>query len=161
MPTYTVHAPPPRQGKKAPSPERFVFVRDGFHFWAFVLAPLWLLVKRLWLVFVLYAIVMVVIAVSLKLAHAPATVQLSVDAAAALLVGFEAATLRRWTLGRRRWQMLGFVVGEDQEMAERRFFAEWVKRAGATPAPASPSRRSRPRPSMRRRCGAARRRAPT
>ena len=26
-----------------------MFVRDGFHFWAFLLAPLWLLVHRLWL----------------------------------------------------------------------------------------------------------------
>ena len=138
MPTYTVHAPPPRQGQSA-DPERFVFVRDGFHFWAFVLAPLWLLVKRLWLVFVLYVILTGVLMVALKLAHAPATAQLVVDAGVALLVGFEAATLRRWTLGRRHWQMLGFVVGEDKEMAERRFYAEWVKRAGATPAPVSPS----------------------
>ena len=47
----------------------------------------------------------------------------------ALLIGFEAATLRRWTLARRGWKTLGFVVGEDAEMAERRFFAEWTKRA--------------------------------
>ena len=25
---------------------RFVFVRDGFHFWAFLLAPLWMLRHR-------------------------------------------------------------------------------------------------------------------
>jgi len=31
--------------------------------------------------------------------------------------------------------MLGFVVGEDQEIAERRFFGEWVKGAGETQAP--------------------------
>ena len=49
MPTYTVHQPPPRQGEAARAPERFVFVRDGFHFWAFVLAPFWLLRYRLWL----------------------------------------------------------------------------------------------------------------
>ena len=49
MPTYTVHAPPPRKGEAATKPERFVFVRDGFYFWAFVLAPFWLLVHRLWL----------------------------------------------------------------------------------------------------------------
>ena len=50
MPTYTVHAPPPTPGRTARDPERFVFVRDGFHFWAFLLAPLWLLAQRLWLV---------------------------------------------------------------------------------------------------------------
>ena len=50
MPTFTVHAPPPKIGDSAADPERFVFVRDGFYFWAFVLAPLWLLLHRLWLV---------------------------------------------------------------------------------------------------------------
>ena len=43
MPTFTVHEPPPRKTESVTSPERFVFVRDGFYFWAFVLAPLWLL----------------------------------------------------------------------------------------------------------------------
>ncbi len=52
MPTFTVHEPPPRKSESVASPERFVFVRDGFYFWAFVLAPLWLLVHRLWLALV-------------------------------------------------------------------------------------------------------------
>ena len=56
----------------------------------------------------------------------------------ALLLGFEAATLWRWTLARRRWQMLGFVVGDDEENAERRFFGEWAKRAPSTSAPPQP-----------------------
>ena len=43
MPTYTVHEPPPRKRRSRADPERFVFVRDGFYFWAFLLAPLWLL----------------------------------------------------------------------------------------------------------------------
>ena len=48
-----------------------------------------------------------------------------------------AATLWRWTLQRRRWRMLGFVIGDDAETAERRFFAEWAK--AVTPAaPAAP-----------------------
>ena len=55
----------------------------------------------------------------------------------ALLMGFEAATLWRWTLARRRWRMLGFVVGDDAEAAERRFFAQWTKQAGAAALPAA------------------------
>ena len=50
MPTYTIHSPPDRQGETMSAAERFVFVRDGFHVWAFLLAPLWLLIHRLcWL----------------------------------------------------------------------------------------------------------------
>ena len=36
---------------------RFVFVRDGFHFWAFLLAPLWMLRHRLWLEFIAYLLI--------------------------------------------------------------------------------------------------------
>ncbi len=53
----------------------------------------------------------------------------------ALLVGFEAASLRRWTLARRGWRTLGFVVGDDEESAERRFFAAWTARAASPTAP--------------------------
>ena len=77
----------------------------------------------------------------------------------ALLVGFEAASLWRWTLTRRGWKTLGFVVGDDEENAERRFFAAWTARAERRRRPRRrPPRRSR---NMQRRCGADRPRAPT
>jgi hypothetical protein len=40
-----------------------------------------------------------------------------------LLIAFEAANLRRWTLLRRGWRDRGIVFGDDLELAERRFFA--------------------------------------
>ena len=43
MSIYTVHEPPPRANEDVPDPVRFVFVRDGFYFWAFLLSPLWML----------------------------------------------------------------------------------------------------------------------
>ena len=67
--------------------------------------------------------------------------------------GFEAAALWRWTLARRGWKTLGFVVGEDTEMAERRFYAAWAKRSDAPPAAlqepkyATPIWRGAPKPS--------------
>ncbi len=138
MPTYTVHAPPPRKGEAASAPECFVFVRDGFHFWAFLLTPFWLLWRRLWLAFALYLLVSIVIAVGSRLIGAGSTVQLIAGLLIALLIGFEASTIRRRKLAWRRWTMLGFVIGEDVEIAECRFFAEWVKRANKAPPPAAP-----------------------
>lgn len=135
MPTFTVHAPPPRQGEAATSPERFVFVHDGFHLWAFLLAPLWLLVKRLWLAFAIYVVVSAVLGVGLALLGVSSSLQWVVGLLMALLMGFEAATVWRWTLTRRGWKTLGFVVGEDVEMAERRFYAAWTNRAAEPPAP--------------------------
>ena len=135
MPTYTVHAPPPRRGETASAPERFVFVRDGFHVWALLLTPLWLLRYRLWLAFAVYVAVSIVIAVVMRRFGLWPSVQFASGFLVSLLVGLEAASIRRRKLAWKRWSTLGFVVGDDAEMAERRFFTQWVKRAGETPAP--------------------------
>jgi len=50
----------------------------------------------------------------------------------ALLLGFEAASLRRWTLSRRKWRLLDIVVADDEEAAERRFFDRWTARNRVT-----------------------------
>jgi len=129
MPTFTVHAPPPKQGETTGAPERFVFVRDGFYFWAFLLAPVWLLWRRLWLALLGYIVASIVLGAILYLLGVSASVTLPVSALVGLLVGFEASTLWRWTLTRRRWAMLGFVVADDREAAEQRFFSAWANRA--------------------------------
>src|SRR3569833_1238958 len=135
MPTYTVHEPPPRKKESVAGPERFVFVRDGFHFWAFLLPPLWLLLKRLWLALIIYVVASVALDFAMSRAHVPATWRVVIELMFALIIGFEAPTIQRWTLARRKWKTLGFVVAEDAELAERRFFGVWTQRA---PAPATP-----------------------
>jgi Protein of unknown function (DUF2628). len=122
MPTYTVHAPPPHHGETTSAPERFVFVRDGFHFWAFLLTPLWLLLHGLWLALVIYVVGYGVVGGALTILHASAKAQFLAGLLIALLIGFEAPSIWRWTLTRRGWTTLGFVVGEDAEIAEQRFF---------------------------------------
>jgi hypothetical protein len=140
MPTFTVHEPPPRKGGTSNEsvPERFVFVRDGFHFWAFLLAPIWLAVHRLWFILFCYLVVTIGAAVGMNLLGAPSPVKYLVTFLIALLMGFEAPSLWRWNLTRRKWKMLGFVVGEDAEMAERRFYAQWTDRQTEA-APSAPS----------------------
>ncbi len=138
MPTYTVHAPPPKTGETASDPQRFLFVRDGFHVWAFLLGPIWLLFRRLWLVLLGYVIVSAALGGVFFLTAAPAWSRFLGGLLIALLLGFEASTLWRWTLTRRRWQSLGFVVADDEESAERRFFGEWENR-GPAALPPSPS----------------------
>jgi hypothetical protein len=153
MPTYTVHEPPPRKDESVTAPERFVFVRDGFYFWAFVLAPVWLFVRRLWLALIVYIVVTIVIGLGLRFLYVPPFVRGVAEFLVALGIGFEAATIWRWTLARRKWKTLGFVVGEDREIAERRFFGEWTKRVEASAAPppqpvyAKPVWRGAPAPS--------------
>jgi hypothetical protein len=128
MPTYTVHAPP-ESAQSRSAPERFVFVRDGFHFWAFLCAPLWMIVHRLWLVLIIYVFVVAGIFASILTFVSLWWVQFFVSLAIALLAGLEASTLRRWTMARRGWKMLGFVIGDGREDAEWRFFDEWTRGA--------------------------------
>jgi hypothetical protein len=112
-----------------------VFVRDGFHFWAFVLGPVWMLRHRLWLVLLIYIVLTTALQIGLHALGVSAEVRFMVGFLIALLVGFEAATLRRWTYGRRRWTNLGIVVGRNREEAERRFFDRW----SGTLEPVAPS----------------------
>ncbi len=73
-------------------------MRDGFHFWAFLLAPLWMLWHRLWLVFVGFVVVTVALQLALYALGVGGGGRLLAYALLALLVGLEAGTLRRWTL---------------------------------------------------------------
>jgi len=135
MSVYTVHEPPPRKRETSATPDRFTFVRDGFYFWAFLLGPLWMLWRRLWLVTLFYLLGIAAIEAGFWAMDAPGITQFIVGFLLALLIGFEAGSLRRWTLTRRGWKNLGVVVGDDVETAERRFFAAWVP---ATPTPVAP-----------------------
>jgi hypothetical protein len=114
----------------APEPERFIFVRDGFSFAALLFGPLWMLRHRMWLVLLGYGVVVAALSLVLHL-HASAGVGTIVWALVALLLGFEAGTLRRFTLGRRGFRNIGVVVGDDLELAERRFFDAWVREDSA------------------------------
>lgn len=155
MPTYTVHAPPARANDASGAPERFQFVRDGFYFWAFVLTPLWLLRHRLWLALLIYVVGYGASGVVMALLRVPPNVQLISGTLIALLIGIEASSIWRWTLTRRGWATVGFVVGEDTETAERRFYGEWCQRSPDMPSKSSstepvystPVRRGSPSPS--------------
>jgi hypothetical protein len=125
MPVYTVHAPS-ATAANVRATDKFTFVRDGFHFWAMVFGPLWLIGNGLWLA--LLGWIFAVVALDLVLAQLGAgfVAIISADILIALLMGFEAASLRRWTLSRRNWRQLDVVVADDEEAAERRFFDRWT-----------------------------------
>ena len=135
MAIYTVHQPPLKKYESAPNPERFVFVRDGFSFWALIFGPLWMLRHRMWLVLIGYVVVVVAMHFALRFVGASGSTTTVAGVLLALLIGIEAGTLRRFTLGRRGFRNLGVVVADDRETAERRFFDSWV-RGETIPPPA-------------------------
>jgi hypothetical protein len=137
MSVYTVHEPPLRAADVLADPEHFAFVRDGFYWWAFLLAPFWMLWHRLWLVLLSYVVVLVAVQMTLRIVAAPPSVLTLVAILVSLLVGLEAGTLRRFTLKRRGWKNVGIVSGDDLEDAERRFFDAWVHEPASRPSPPS------------------------
>ena len=151
MSVYTVHEPPLRAGAAASDVERFAFVRDGFSWWAFLFAPLWMLRHRMWLVFVCYAVILAGLATLVRIFGVSAAVVGLIGLLISLLVGLEAGTLRRFSLDGRGWKNLGVVSGDDREDAERRFFDAWLQRKNSPssvphtpmpgPAAAAPNRR--------------------
>jgi hypothetical protein len=117
MPVYTVHAPAVTDASIVAT-DRFAFVRDGFHFWAMVFGPLWLLSHRLWLALIGWIAALAMVDFGMKALGAGGMAVLLANFLIALLMGFEAASLRRWTLSRGNWRQLDIVVG-DQLATER------------------------------------------
>jgi len=138
MAIYTVHQPPFGSGAAAAEPYRFVFVRDGFSWWAFLFTPLWMLWHRLWLVLVLYVLLSASLEAGLRALGGPIFTLVLVGLLISLLVGLEASTLRRFKLARRHWRNIGVVTGDGPEEAERRFFDAWIRQTPPRrPAPPS------------------------
>jgi hypothetical protein len=141
MPAFAVFEPPMRAGRRAAHhTDRFVFLRERFGWAAFLFGPLWMIWQRLWLVLIIYLIVLGLIGFGLQRLGIASQVGSTVYFLIALLVGFEAASLRRWTLLRRGWRDRGIVIADDLEMAERRFFDSWsADRATPLPPPYAPA----------------------
>ena len=89
---------------------------------------LWLIWHRLWLALLGWIVVTAAVEFGLVALGAGRGAILLADLLIAILMGFEAASLQRWTLSRRKWRQLDIVVADDEESAERRFFDRWTAR---------------------------------
>jgi hypothetical protein len=129
MPVYTVHAPSAHAADFRAT-DKFVFVRDGFHFWAMALGPLWLIWQRLWLALIGWLVLVIGLEVAVASLRGGRLGVTAVGAIIAVLMGLEASTLQRWAYSRRKWRQLDVVVADDEESAERRFFDRWTVGSG-------------------------------
>ena len=114
---YTVHLR--RHGL---DPDRdLVLVKEGFAWPAFFFSMLWALWLRLWLVagffFLIQAALTLVLAVWMPNPVSAAAVSVGL----ALILGYAANDLRRWTLGRQGFVETAVVAADDRDGAERRF----------------------------------------
>jgi hypothetical protein len=122
MASWSVFEPPATAPGTLAAADKSQFVKDGFSFGAFLVTPIWLLWRRMWLVFLLWLageIVVSGIGLALHLGE-QATSILSL----LFTVGFaiEANALRAWTLSRKGWRFAGIVCGRNLAEAEYRHF---------------------------------------
>jgi hypothetical protein len=138
---YSVHAPV----DEPDSPERYIFVKDGFSWPALLVPILWILWHRLWLTLVYYIVFVLVVAWTGRLLGDGAATTLG--AIGLILFALEANNIRRLSLESSGWREAGTGFGRNLEEAEARFFgagAEGIARKEAVIARAAYTPQHRP-----------------
>jgi hypothetical protein len=149
MASYVIFEPP-----GAPQPERAMFIRDGFHWLAFLVPFFWFLWHRLWLEAGLVFAATVGLS-ALEEVDGMQGIVPAVSLLAALGLGFEAPALHMAALRRRGWRERGVVEADNRDEAAIRYLAEEDGESPASApyrpaasAPATPSRRSGAAPAL-------------
>lgn len=127
MMTYTVHEPPGAPADRIERAEALVFVRDGFSAFAAFLTPFWMLANRLWLALLGYLVAVMLLGALIGVLGVGQDIAGALMFAGHMIVGFEADAIRRWSLGRQGYSMIGSVNGRTTDDCERRFFETWLK----------------------------------
>lgn len=120
MATWTVHAGP-GDLDAAVAADRLVVLREGFSWPALIVPFLWAPWHRLWWVGLGWLAATVAILAVDRLVDP--TVGTILSLAFTLWFALVATDLRRWTLERCGWRLVGLVEARGLEEAEQRFFA--------------------------------------
>ena len=121
----TIHEPPSPPADRLEHAAALAFIRDGFSIAAALLGPFWMLLSGAWIAALVYVAGTTLLATLFSVAGWDVRWYGALLAAAHVIIGFEAASLRRWSLERRGWRLLGTVAGRNVEECERRFFDAW------------------------------------
>lgn len=116
---YTVHL---RRPVRDPARD-VVLVKEGFSWPAFLFSALWALACRLWLVALALVVVEVALVAGTQALALDPRAAFAVSLGLALVIGFLANDLKRWTLEGRGFAQHAVVAGGDAETALARFLA--------------------------------------
>jgi hypothetical protein len=123
---YSVYEPPVQEPDIAERADRLAFVKEGFAWPAFFVSVLWLIYHRMWLEFIVLAVVLVVLPLAFGTTSEGQTLAGWASLAVAVLFAFAANDLRAASLERRGYRLAGVVSGRDRTEAERAFFTTWL-----------------------------------
>ena len=126
MTVYSVYEPPTQAPDLAERAEKLAFVKEGFSWAAFFVPILWLLYYRMWVEFVLLALVYIALQLVFGTEPQGQTLFGWASLAIAVLFAFEANDLRAAALERRSYRLAGVASGRDRTEAERSFFSAWL-----------------------------------
>jgi hypothetical protein len=129
MKVYTALRPP------HVSPDKTLFIKEGFSWPGFLFAVIWLAFKRLWLALALYVLALVALTAAARAADFSVGSVIALGLALNLFVGFEANNLYRRALVRRGFAEEGPFLGEDVEEAELKYFQSPIYRQSSAPNP--------------------------
>mgnify|MGYP000891457118 CR=1 FL=1 len=135
----TIHEQPSPPADRLEHAAGLAFIRDGFSISAAVFAPLWMLFNGAWIGTLVYVAASTLLATLFSVVGWDIRWFLALIAAAHFIVGFEASSLRRWSLERKGWRLLGTVAGRNVEECERRFFDSWLPPQRPDPGTEAPS----------------------
>lgn len=123
---YTVHEPPLPAADRIDRAEALVFVRDGFSWAALLFGPLWLLVQKAWTALAIYLVATLGLGTLFGLLGTGEAWSAVAGIAINVVLGFEASSVKRWSLDRAGWTDLGTVSGHGLAECERRFLETWL-----------------------------------
>ncbi|WP_238184266.1 DUF2628 domain-containing protein [Methylobacterium trifolii] len=138
MRSYTLHLPPEARPGEAHGLDRAQLVPDGFAPAAFAFSVLWFLYHRLWVAALIVLAGLAALAGAGYALGLPSVAASGISLLAALLIGLEASSLRRWTLACRGWPARDALVAANAEEAEIKAVARWLDPERAAPAPRPP-----------------------
>jgi len=98
------------------------FVKEGISWTALILAPVWLIFHRMWLVLLGMIVLYGIFGFAAKAIGLDSVTSLGLVLIVNIIMALEGNNLRRWTLERAGYQEIGVVTGRSLEHCERRFF---------------------------------------
>ena len=115
---FTAHVKPEQSG----SPDRIVFVKEGFNWWAFLFTTIWVLYHRLWLMGGFLIAANIGLVWLIEELHMDVASLSILQFALQLWVGFQANDFLRSKLKKQGYITTALVSGENVMRAEQRFF---------------------------------------
>jgi Protein of unknown function (DUF2628) len=127
--SFSVHEAPHPAADRIDRAEALEFVPDGFLKKAFLLPPLWLASRGVWVGVLAYAAAAVAILSVAWALMLPTLITLLLFVGLHLIFASECDEMLRSHLTARGWTMIGQVTGTGRLDCERRFYDQWLPTA--------------------------------